>query len=218
MINFEIALEIIAMIISFILFKYCKYSGFTLVTFILTLTALNEALIIPLAIKYNLFERNIDYNIFSLVDMTVWFIFFLGMFQKNTEKKFVIIIAIANLSYSLVEILFIHSWRDFHSDSVRVYDISIIVFSSYYLFLILKKEYHNLWKDSLFWICVACILYHSTVFINFTSLVESESYWNSKQAYIVYNILQNIANAFYYLLLCGAFFVNYINFKNEKKA
>jgi hypothetical protein len=214
MLTFEITLEVLAMLVSLLLIRYSTNTAFRWITAILFLTAINEAIFIPYIIKHHLFERNIDYNIFSLADMLCWYAFFISALKHAKGRKYMIVIVVLIGLYSCVDLLFLQGWIIFHIHSIMVYDISIIGFSVYYLFILLKKEYHNLWTDSIFFVCAGCILYHSIEFVQFASF-EMKGYWASKMAFVNYDIVQNLANATYYLALCAAFFVNFYHYRKK---
>ena len=211
--NLNSTIEVISMLISMLLLKYTLNKAFAWITFILIVTVLNELIFVPYIISYQLFERNIAYNIYSIIDMTSWFIFFYLIYKNKLIRTVLLILSAICFSFSFYELLVIKGWIYIHSDSLRVYDISIIFLSACYLFTILKKEYHSLWSDNIFWICAACILYHAIIFINFTTLSEINEYWNNPQALQNFAILQGIANTAYYLLICIAFFVGFYQYK-----
>lgn len=210
MLSFENILELIAMTVSLVLVRFTKGGSFKWICFILIITVLNEMIIVPFCNK----TRNIAYNGFSLMDMLSWFMFFILIFPTKKTKRIIIFICASTMIYSLIEIIQ-KKWLNLHCDSRRVYDIIVILLSVYYLYTILRKEYHNLWLDSVFWACCACIIYNSVEFINFTALSENGEYWNLKNAWINYQILQTLANTLYYSFICLAFFISYYKFKQK---
>jgi hypothetical protein len=190
---------------------------FKLVIALLFITILNELIIAPyITKKFTLYDRNIAYNIFSLIDMTVFFYIFFKI-HIGSIRKYILGAIVLVYIYSFVELFFLKGWRYFHTDSFSVYEIVIILLSLLYLYKLLKKEYYIAVIDPIFWLCSACLIYHSILIINFTTKAD-ENYWRLKNALSVYILLQYIANISYYLILCCMFIsgIYYSNWQKKK--
>lgn len=208
--NFNNILELVTMLLSVLLLQYTRIKAFKWLTAILVITVINEMLVVPYLRAYYPYQRNIAYNVFSFFDMWCWFAFFYTAYTGKKIRRILIGLAVVCFSYSIIELTIIKkTWLYIHSDSLRVYDIAIILLACYYLLSILKKEYHSLSSDGVFWVCTACMLYHAIIFINFTTLSETGEYWNNKEALRNFAILQTIANLAYYLFLCTAFLTGF---------
>ena len=186
------------------------------ISLILLLTIINEGMIQWLL--YSGIRRNvIYYNAFSLADMTVWFIVFFLIHQKKPYRVFIVTAFVVCMAYSLIELLYLKGWWHFHTDSFRLYDISMIIMALMYFYEKLKEVYHNLVADHVFWIAAACFLYHSLLFVTFTTQSQPD-YWSLPNAGRFYNILQNTGSLFYYLLLSLSFFICYSRFSRQVQA
>jgi hypothetical protein len=180
---------------------------FKLVVALLVITIFNEGIIIPYIIKneeITSYNRYLAYNTFSLIDMAVFFYIFFNIFTGSAIKKYIAGAAVLVYVYSFVELFFFKSWTNFHTDSMSVYEIVLIILSIIYLYRLLKKEYYIAVIDPVFWLCCACLIYHCIFIINFTTLAD-KNYWHLEDAGFVSDLLVNIANTFYCLLLCCMF-------------
>ncbi len=147
------------------------------------------------------FDANFVYNIYSLIDMGVWFYLFYCILTRKKIRVLIIIAATICFSYALIELLYLRSWTLWRADSFRIYNLSIILFATLYFYEINKKEYHNIFIDPLFWISSACFLFHLLFFFNNT-IMGQLFFWKLSNAKIVFVILQATANIVYYFLLC----------------
>lgn len=206
--------EILALIIGLACFRASRELYIKAIILLLLLTVINEVIFIPYIKSHHLFNRNIAYNIFSIIDMATWFYVFYEILQQAKVRKWIIAAAIGAFAWTAIE-LFNKGWHNIHPDSFRFYEVCLILFSLYYFYLILKKEYHPVFGDPNFWLCSACIFYHSTLFLTFTTLAEN-NYWELKNAMEVFTTLHSITNVVYYLMLCGAFIACYFNYRQQK--
>ncbi len=207
--------EILAMIFGLAALHAAKPLYVKLIIFLLVLTVFFEVFFIPFSRSHKLLKRNTIYSIFSLVDMLVWLYFFYGINEKIRVKKIVICLGIYLLVHSLIE-LQIKGWQSIHPDSFRLYELTILIFSMYYLYCILKKQHHKLQTDEKFWFCSACIIFHTIFIINFSTIAETK-YWKIKNANEVFDTLRSVAIIGYYSLLCIAFFVCIYNYNQQKR-
>ncbi|MDR0792630.1 MAG: hypothetical protein LBE82_04940 [Chitinophagaceae bacterium] len=189
---------------------------FKLVVGLLAYTLFNGLIIISSLKKAILYGNNIALNIFSLIDMAVFFYIFFRVFTGSAIRKYIAGAAVLVYIYTFTELFFLRSWRELHTDSMRVYEMVIIIFSILYLYKLLKKEYYIVVIDPVFWLCSACLIYHSILIINFTTIAD-KNYWNFKDAVFVSHLLLNIANTVYYLLLCSMFISGIYYSKWRKK-
>ena len=198
----SLILSSISFLVGLATIKFAKPTLLRLVIVILGITVLTETL--SLKIPNN--EVNNLYNIFSFFDMGIWFLVYYRIHKKEKAISWILLAEVFVLIFSLVESYY--DWGHFHTWSLRLYNIVIIFFSVLYLYRLLFKEYYEISKDPVFFICVACILYHSLSFIKFTTISEFV-FFKDRNAANVFFTLDAIANILYYLFLCVAFIVSF---------
>lgn len=177
---------------------------FKLILALLLVTFLNEMIVAPLLNKEFSIHWNVAYNAFSLIDMSVWLFIFYKLNAGYKVQKFILPVGAFIFIYTFVELFFLKGWEVLHSDSFRMYEIFIIILSIVYLYRILRREYYVIAFDPLFWMCAACLLYHSILILTFT-IRNNAAYWHFKDAAGVFSFLQILADTSYYLLLCCMF-------------
>ena len=152
--------------------------------------------------------------------MAIWFYVFYKINTKPSIRYFIIASAIVSFLYSFIELTFLNDWRHLHCDSMRLYGLIIIFLSAYYFYQVMMKPYHNIFSDSIFWICAGCFLFQLIFFINLTTLANAK-YWNLKSSGFVQHLLQNIAIFCYYccitigFILC--YYSNYLETKQKSR-
>ena len=208
--------EIIAFIAGLIAYKKIRPAFLKAIVFLLAITVLNESLIIPYLISFKKGSNNFCYNVFSFIDMATWFYVFYKINTKASIRYFIIAGAIVSLSYSFIELIFLKDWQHLHTDSFRIYELIIIFLAIYYFYQVMLKQYHNIFSDSIFWICAGCFLFHLIFFINLTTLNNGQ-YWNLKSSAFILKLLQNIANLCYYCCITIAFILCYYSKYLETK-
>lgn len=159
-----------------------------------------------LALKLPGEPTNILYNIFYFIDMSIWFYIFYKIHQKQKAIKLVVLLEALAIIFGIIESY--HRWGRMHTLSIRFYSIVIIFFSILYLYHALSKEYYEVFRDPVFYVCAACILYHSLTFIKFTTISEY-IFFKDGIALKVFYTLDAVANFLYYPLLCAAFIVSF---------
>ncbi len=199
-----------AFLVGLLTWKSIKPTYLRAIVLMLGITALNEDVVVPYLKVKRIFDINAAYNIYSLVDMFCWFYVFYMILKEDVFKNYVRLAAIICMAYSLIELCLLKNWRNFHTDSLRLYYIFCILFVLRYFYLIQQKEYHLLYTDPLFFVATGVILYCSITFINFTTVAE-HNYWNVKNARQVFHILQDVANSLYYPCLSTSFLVCYFS-------
>lgn len=177
---------------------------FKLIVALLLVTFLNEMIVAPLLNKEFSIHWNVAYNVFSLIDMGVWLFIFYKINSGHKVQKFILPVTVVIFIYTCIELFCLKGWKVLHSDSFRVYEIFIIILSIIYLYRILKQEYYIIAFDPFFWMCAACLLYHSILILTFT-IRKNAAYWHFKDAADVFFFLQVLADTSYYLLLCYMF-------------
>ena len=211
---------IVALIAGLIAYKTIRPAFLKPIVFLLAITVLNECMIIPYFISLKKHATNICYNVFALIDMAIWFYVFYKINTKPSIRYFIIAGAIISFLYSFIELLFLKDWQHLHTDSMRLYGLIIIFLSACYFYQVMLKPYHNIFNDSIFWICAGCFLFHLILFINLTTLANAK-YWNLKSAGFVQHLLQNIAIFCYYccitigFILC--YYSNYLETKQKSR-
>ena len=207
---------LLAGIVSLVTYRVSEPAHLTVLRILLVLTAVNEVWIVPYVKANHLFNRNILYNLFSLVDMGCWFvILYVLTGHRSLVAGLILLGALSAFGWSFVE-LYATGMKHLHLNSLRYYEVLIILFSLYYLYQLLGKEYHPILSDHDFWISSACIVYHSLLFLGFTTLSET-NFWKLSNADEVFRILRNITNVFYYLLLCFACLAAYYKYNQRKQ-
>ena len=153
---------------------------------------------------------NIVYNVFSFFDMGIWYYVFLNMMGSKKLKIVVFVCAALVFSLTIIELDFFRNLKHLHSNSLRVYSLTIIALSIIKLNSKLLRDHLDLFKSPLFYVCAGCIIYHGVLFGNLTMLSEiSNRHLDGIRN--IFIILQNIANVLYYSLLCASFVVCYLS-------
>lgn len=179
-----------------------RYMRFILLLF--SIDIVNEIFITKYFINTGKFDQNIFYNLYSFFDMGFGFYIFYCIHKKTYLSKCVIVGGLICFSYTLLELFYIHGLRYLHIDSLRLFDFFIILFSFGYLHRILKKRYHKLLPDILFWYSAGSIILHSLLFLNFSTMAENR-YWLFEKAEDIFYLLGDIGNVFYFSVLNVAF-------------
>jgi hypothetical protein len=191
-----------------------KDGVFKWIHFILLVTVINELFIIWPQYQRGVYNNLMYYNVFSLIDMTVWMIVFYKI--NPPYRRWIAGAYIICMAYSLVELLVIRGWDQLHTDSFRLYSITIMLAAMLYYYERLKEPYFNLVADPLFWIASACFLYHSLNFVVFT--LHQRQYWKLHEMGKMSTILQHSASTFYYLLLSLSFVLCYFSSSRQARA
>lgn len=199
---FEI-LETLALITGLVAFKAIRPVYLKWILLVLLITIVNEAVFVAYARSHKL-NRNIYYNIYSIIDMAAWSMIFLRIHAREKHYNWLLLLLSACFAYCLVDIFLISKWTLLHTQSHRLYDILIVCLSCLYFYRLMQKQFHILKTDPLFWVCTACFIYHALLFIDFTFLGDAKYLYfkNSRQ---VRQALQSVYNSAYYLLLCITF-------------
>ena len=150
------------------------------------------------------------YNIFSFIEMSCWFYFFYQLYTTPVRRKIILFLGICYLAFAFVELFTYHNWRyTFHTDSYRLYSLCIIFLSVLYLWdLILRKEFHPLNKDGVFWLCAGALIFQSVFFVHLTVL-NIPSFHKDMASIRAFNQLLDIANVLYYSLICVAYYTSW---------
>lgn len=207
---------LLAGIVSLVTYRVSEPAYISVLRLLLLLTTIVEVWVIPYVRDNHLFNRNIVYSLFSLVDMGCWFFILYFLVRSESWVTGLLLLgALSAFGWSFIE-LYSEGLEYLHINSFRYYQVIVILFCLYYLYLLLQKEYHPIIRDPDFWICSACIMYQSLLFLGFTTLKEI-NFWKLKNADEVFRILRNITNVFYYLLLCFACLAAYYKYNQRKQ-
>lgn len=153
--------------------------------------------------------NNVGYNLFSLVDITCWFVLYYNIFSdQRILRKAVLYSGILVLSYTLAELFFLQSIYVFHSRSVMCFNICMIFFSGLYIFEAVRQETRRLTSDAAYWLSAAVLCFNGIFFINLAGLYNA-NYWSNPSAVHAFALLQFLAIVIYYLFICIAFLTNY---------
>ncbi len=211
MLDYFKVLEFIAFMIGLMVYNAIKPIYLKLILIILFITLINEVVVVPY-LKVVHVNRNTAYNIFSVIDIIVWLVIFMKIHSKEPRYKWLIVLSGLCLAICLFELVFVNGWGVFHTTSHRLYDILIVCYTALYFYRLLQKPYFVLYTDSVFWVCLACFMYHALLFLNFT-LLSDYYYLEFKNSREIYRTLQFLYNSFYYPLLTIAFVVCHFNYK-----
>lgn len=183
---------IFSLIVGLICYKQIKPTIFKLVVFLLSITAINEVVILLFVNnKWKIFF----YNCFSLIEIIIWVIIFYVFTKRN------VFIIGAGMIIFIASILEIFLKKGFHSISYRMFSIFIIInILIYFRKLITIKHMHSLLKDGVFWICCGLLLFH-TVFIFYLTALDFLEFVNAKEALSSFKKIFNAVNIIFYISL-----------------
>gem|GEM_PF-1986699 len=161
--------------------------------------------------------RTFLYNIFSILEMLLWSYFFYRLFENNRRiSTLVMVVSICYFIFSLIEFIGPNGLKRFHVNSYRCYSISILLFSVIYLSQIIRKdEIYRPLNDCIFWLCAACIIFQSVFFVHLT-VINMTAFQTDFESRRIFNLLLNLANIFYYSLICIAFSATIRNSYNSQ--
>ena len=120
--------------------------------------------------------------------MGCWLYVFRQILRGRKIRRAILPAALILFVYSIIE-LQLRSWHHLHADSFRLYEVFILLLSCSYLYGTFRIDYYVLVRDPVFWICAACIVYHSILFLNFTTL-SMNRYWYLPNANHIFDMLQ----------------------------
>lgn len=193
-----------ATILGLILIKKIRPRTMLLVPAILILSSVNE-LLVYYCLKSS--QKIIAYNIFSLIEILLWSLFFIfSVYHKQKTNSIAIV-----LGLFFVSVAEIYALPGFHSVSYRVFSLyAIITAAVYFISLIRIKEVHSLSKDSHFWIFLGLIIFH-TVFIFYLTALDFKEFRSDTDAVLAFRQILNIINIGYYALIsigiiCSSFY------------
>lgn len=194
---------LLALIVGLAVFRITRPKFLRWLPILLLITVTNELVIVPYIKATHLFNRNIVYNVYSFFDMGIWLYLFHKIFNQPKVSRVIAISSVLIFGWTFIE-LYQMGWHVLHADSLRFYEVVVIILGIYYLYTLMKKEYHSFFSDQNFWLCSAVIIYHSILFLTVTTLMES-NYWGVREAHLVFGIFRDINNILYYSLICAAF-------------
>ena len=200
-------MEILAFAIGVVLYARLEVHFLKLFTWLLGIDALNETLIWLSSDVYHF--RNLLYNVFSFLDMSFFFYLFYSINDKGNARKIIVGVFACLYVFSLVE-LFMKGWMVFHVNSLRCYNVSMILLCCYFFYLLFGKDYFEISTDPIFYLLFGVFIYQSLLFVNFTTISFSK-YWKLANARKYFKMMQNINNVCYYSLICVSFIISYYN-------
>lgn len=191
------------------MFLYNRLGNSFLKVFVwlLGIIALNETLILYYSSVY--FYRNLLYNLFSLLDMSFFFFLFYSINEKKGIRSVIVAVFILLYVATFFE-LFVDGWMTFHVNSLRLYNVCMILLCCYYFFMLFRKDYYEISTDPLFYLCFGVFVYQSILFVNFTTISYSR-YWKLADARKYFKLIQNTANICYYTLICVSLIISFYN-------
>ncbi len=210
--------EILACLTGLAAWKSANPVYLKIIIILLVITSVNETIeeSLPMLIKRE--YRMIIYNCFSLLEIGFWIFFFSMVFSGN-KKLFRLLVTLSGLVllFSTVELFGYRGWKRLHVDSYRFYSLCIILFSVLYLLKIIKlNDVYYPTKDPLFWFCAGCIIFQSVFFVHLT-VINIRAFNNDRESIRVFNTLLDLANIFYYSLLCIGFYTSLRNHWKHKQ-
>ena len=218
--NYNLTAEILAFICGLGMWKFLEPPVLKLIVVLLGITVLNESVLIPYLIQTQRLSTNAVYNVFSMIDISVWLFVFIKLNPEKKMKVGLLVTAIILTVYSLLEIFLIRGFYRFHADSFKLYCLVMVLLALYFLLRLLSARYYVALKDPLFYICIAVIIYQSMMFLNMTTVGQNKLPTDGliKFALQLFAILQDIGNISYYLLLCIAFLICFFNQRTKPLA
>jgi predicted neutral ceramidase superfamily lipid hydrolase len=128
MLRLVFILELMTILSGLLFLRKGRPGSLYLILVAIILATLNENIIIHHSNHWWNISRNVFYNIFSLIDITLWTIVFFRIFSENKlMQKVVIIGSISILLYSLLEIFYIRSPNELHTDSLISWSAFVVV-------------------------------------------------------------------------------------------
>ncbi|WP_255153615.1 hypothetical protein [Ferruginibacter sp. HRS2-29] len=190
-------------------FVFLRKNGPVILWILLALniiSIINEQLLTEYCWHWWHIQPNVFYNLYSLIDMLVWFLVFYTVFYRVPGIRYIIFTTgIGVLCYSLAELFFIYNWSIFHSRSFLCFSGAMLLFSAvYFLNLQHKESLHNLQKDYAIWLCAAAVCFHSVFFINLLTVIDP-LYWSYPNTTRIFHTFQSLAIIIHYLFICIAF-------------
>ncbi len=206
-------MQLFGLITGFVFFRYLKPFYLRFIVALLFVTCVNELVLIPHTKTAG--ETNLCYNLFSLIDIGTWLFIYYRFFKYRRWKTLVFTGGSVLILLSLADLV-ANGFNLFHTRSLIAYEVFIIFLSVRYLYGIFTREYADLFSDPIFWIVSACLLYHSILIINFTTITVRD-YWKLENTLVIFNILETAANVIYYLIISFSFLLCfYCNRKYSK--
>ncbi|MGC4102478.1 hypothetical protein [Ferruginibacter sp.] len=187
---------------------YCLRKGGPVILFLVlclvTLAFINEYILVPHSAKWWAIKGNILYNIYSLIEITVWFVVYSILFHKSIPL--IILTGLIVLTYTAIE-LHRYSFSEFHIRSYASFSAASLVIALCYFSKISLRRLHPITRDPVFFICTALLCFHSVFLINLFTMMET-SYWKLSNVVLVFDVLQIMATILYYLFICIAFIIS----------
>ena len=203
--NYIKLLELICLCVGLLTYTKIQSLPIRIVIWVVVLTVFNELLVINLVKEHAPAYRNFAYSVFSVFERTGWLIVFYKIHATHRVQKLIVPVSIALFVTLVYEFVQPGNWLKFNIVSYSFYGVVIIIFSFLYLRRLLRKEdYQPIFRNSLFWLCAAGILFHGIFIINIVTLQDT-AYWKAVNSTTVFYFLLNLANTFYYGCLCICF-------------
>lgn len=179
-----------------------------LVLGIIIIAAINENILVDNSKRWWGVSRNALYNIYALMDITVWCVIFVLIFVKRKILQILVILCwIVLVIFKILE-MFSFGYHILGTTSLICFCSVCILFSIVYFSSIFKADYHNLKNDFAFWICRASVCFHPVFLVNLLTVAYPQ-YWYDDFSTITFDILQFIAITFYNLFICIAFLFSF---------
>jgi hypothetical protein len=203
-------LEVLASLAGLLVWNRSRPQAIRVITIMLLFTVLIECYSQFLQFMPFLKYRLLIYNLFSFVEMGCWFCFYYRIYPSKARRKVILLLGALYVIFSVVELSFYRSWLfSFHTDSYRFYSLCIIFLAVLYLWdTMMKKEYHPLNTDAVFWLSAGGLIFQSVFFIHL-SIFNILSFRRDAASVQAFNLLLDIANIVYYTVICFAFYTSY---------
>lgn len=182
---------LIATLTGLILINKIRPVYFSLIVILLFLSSCNEILALYI---FSVKQKVFAYNIFSLIEIAIWFIaiYYTAIFKN---RKILIVLLFLILALSTFEII---TKRGFHSMSYRLFSVFIIATSILYFHSLLNtKKEHYLLVDGKFWLFLGLLLFHF-VFLFYLTALDFKEFKYAKDAMLVFREILNLTNILYY--------------------
>ncbi len=204
---------IIAITFIILIITYRKDKNYKIkmpILFIVGLAFCVDDIIIPLT-KGTQIPKNLIYNLYSLIDIGVWFYVVFTILKNQIPRYIAVFLTLIVYTSSFIELFFYDNINQFHTTSFCLYELILILISIYYLYFNLKIDYYSFSDNIHFWIIAACIIYHSISFLKFTFMGLYSSSKNIQSAAFGFYLLGLLSNLLFCIFICIAFMNDYFN-------
>lgn len=159
-------------------------------------------------------SRNVFYNSYALMDITLWCVAFFFIYRSSRILRVLVIVFWCGLMSMHLNDTLSHGLHYLPVSSLTFFCAGCILFSTFYFTTVLKAAHYNLRHHYAFWICCASFCFHPILLVNLLT-VPDPNYWGNHLATVTFDILQFIAVTFYNIFLCIAFLFSFYKYRRN---